>query len=96
MNGYRVLSALFDHNAVRWRIMMLLFREPMSVQQLGRELHLEQSKISHALWYLRDANLVQSKRVGKKKVYSITDRANFTFLQSALEELDKLGDDDDF
>ncbi len=96
MNGYRVLSALFDRNAVRWRIMMLLFREPMSVQQLGRELHLEQSKLSHALWYLRDANLVQATRVSKERVYTITDRTNFMFLKSALEELDKLGDDDNF
>jgi len=42
-----------------------------SVNDISRELGIEQSKLSHALANLRDCNIVEVSKVGKKRIYSL-------------------------
>lgn len=58
----RQMKALAD--PTRLRIMLLLFEEELCVCELESVLGMEQSRISHALRTLRDANLIEDRRDG--------------------------------
>jgi ArsR family transcriptional regulator len=59
----RKLKALSD--PTRFRIMMLLLQEELCVCELESVLGMEQSRISHGLRTLRDANLIEERRDGR-------------------------------
>ena len=61
-------------NGVKTQIITSLKEKPMSVNELVKELDLEQSKISHSLANLRFCNLVICKQVGKKRIYSLNKK----------------------
>ena len=52
-------------------ILSALREKGKSVKELGKELNIEQSKLSHALKSLRCCNIVQVEKLGKKRVYSL-------------------------
>jgi ArsR family transcriptional regulator len=66
----RSLRALGD--PTRLRIVSLLEREELSVNELQEITHLGQSRISTHLGLLQDAGLVQSRREGKRTFYRVT------------------------
>src|SRR5207249_4919452 len=64
------LRALAD--PTRLRIMALLEKDDLSVNELQEITHLGQSRISTHLGLLQDAGLVQSRREGKRTFYRVT------------------------
>ncbi len=59
-------------NSLRIDIISSLDEKPKSVMELSSELKTEQSKISHALKELKECNIVNFQKEGKKRVYSIS------------------------
>ena len=59
-------------NPLRIKIISSLDEKPKSVNQLSKELGVEQSKLSHALRELRECNIVKVKQKGKQRVYSLS------------------------
>jgi len=49
----------------------MLLEKPMSVNEIAAKLGEEQSMISHNLKPLLECNFIESKRDGKKRVYSL-------------------------
>jgi len=82
----RIFKALSD--PTRLRIMMLLLKRELCVCELSFILKMEQSRISHQLRILRDADLVEDIRDKQWIIYRIPDsvRKNLDLL---LEEFIK-------
>jgi len=68
-------------NGVKTDIIASLKEKPKSVTELVKELNVEQSKLSHALANLRFCNLVTSKQVGKKRIYSLNKKTILPILR---------------
>ena len=68
------LRALSD--PTRLRIIALLEREEISVNELQEVTRLGQSRISTHLGLLQDAGLVQSRREGKRTFYRLNEKAD--------------------
>jgi len=68
-------------NGVKIDIISALKEKSMSVNELSKKLKIEQSKLSHALANLRFCNLVMSKQVGKKRVYSLNKKTILPILR---------------
>lgn len=87
------LRALAD--PTRLRIMSLLERDELSVNELQEITGLGQSRISTHLGQLQDAGLVQSRREGKRTFYSLNQAADATareFIQLATRGAKELGE----
>jgi len=80
----KILKALAD--PTRLRIISLRLRRDLCVCELMFILKMEQSRISHQLRILRDADLVEDKREGKWITYRVSDktRANMGLLLNQL------------
>lgn len=81
----RFLRALAD--PTRLRIMALLEREELSVNELQEITRMGQSRISTHLGLLQDAGLVQSRREGKRTFYKMNSEADAVardFIQLAV------------
>lgn len=65
----KIFSALSD--MTRLRIYLLLLEGELCVCELGSILGMEQSRISHGLRILREADLINSRREGKWIIYSV-------------------------
>ncbi len=79
------LRALAD--STRLRIMALLERDELSVNELQEITHLGQSRISTNLGLLQDASLLQSRRDGKRTFYKLNpdaDELARNFIQLAV------------
>jgi ArsR family transcriptional regulator len=70
----------------RLRILRLLLQRDLCVCELMFILKMEQSRISHQLRILRDADLVEDKREGKWITYRVSDktRPNLELLLNQL------------
>ncbi len=71
-NAVKVFKALSD--PTRLRILMLLLQRELCVCELVFALKMEQSRISHQLRILRDADLVEDIRDGRWTNYIIPDK----------------------
>ncbi|MBW3012535.1 metalloregulator ArsR/SmtB family transcription factor [Candidatus Woesearchaeota archaeon] len=69
-------------NPLRISIIQLLKAKPRSVSELSGQLGEEQSKVSHSLAALKKCNFVESRREGKKLIYSLKE----TFLKKIKSE----------
>src|SRR5258708_8032017 len=92
----RSLRALSD--PTRLRIIALLEREELSVNELQEITRMGQSRISTHLGLLQEAELVQSRRDGKRTFYKLqpADGAAAEFIQLAVrgvKELPEYGSD---
>src|SRR6266849_5413963 len=79
------LRALSD--PTRLRIVTLLEKDELSVNELQEITRMGQSRISTHLGLLQDSGLVQSRREGKRTFYKLTQPANGTvgeFIQLAI------------
>jgi len=66
----RTFKSLSD--PTRLRILVLLLRRELCVCELTAALEMEQSRISHQLRVLRNAELVEDRREGKWIIYRIS------------------------
>ncbi|MCS7091353.1 MAG: metalloregulator ArsR/SmtB family transcription factor [Verrucomicrobiota bacterium] len=93
----QILKALAD--PTRLRLLSLVHREELSVQELQEITRLGQSRISTHLGQLSAVNLVRARREGRRSFYRAvpqTDAETATLIKSALtgaEELPQAGDD---
>ena len=74
-------------NPLRVEIINLLIKKNMYVNEISRELNVEQSKISHALSNLKKSNIVHSRRRGKKRIYSLNKKAVLPILRFASKHI---------
>jgi len=90
----RMFKAFADET--RLRILHVLTRGELCVCDLLDILHLPQSKVSRHLAYLREANLVQVRKQGLWKYYSLTPtdgkfhRGLIQCLKGCFDEVDEL------
>ncbi|OGD20559.1 MAG: hypothetical protein A2W03_07845 [Candidatus Aminicenantes bacterium RBG_16_63_16] len=73
----KALKALSD--PTRLRIFLLLLEKDLCVCELTYVLDMSQSRISHQLRLLRDADLVEDKREGRWIIYTIPQRIREDF-----------------
>jgi ubiquinone/menaquinone biosynthesis C-methylase UbiE/DNA-binding transcriptional ArsR family regulator len=93
-NTLKSLRALAD--PTRLRIVALLERDELSVNELQEITGLGQSRISTHLGQLQDAGLVQSRREGKRTFYKLNQQGDVTareFIQLATRGAKELGED---
>ena len=67
-------------NKARLNIMLLLKTRACDVTTISRNLKIEQSLVSHNMTKLLSCNLVQSKREGKTKIYSLNKKVALPIL----------------
>jgi ubiquinone/menaquinone biosynthesis C-methylase UbiE/DNA-binding transcriptional ArsR family regulator len=92
-NTLKSLRALSD--PTRLRIVALLEKEELSVNELQEITRMGQSRISTHLGLLQDSGLVQSRRDGKRTFYKLnseTDRTAAEFIQLAIRGARELGE----
>ena len=70
-NTYHVFFSKLS-NPLRIKIITSLDERAKSVMELSNELKTEQSKLSHALKELKECNIVNVQKKGKKRVYSLS------------------------
>src|SRR6476660_214456 len=76
----------------RWRLLLLLEREELSVAELQEILGMGQSRISTHLGQLKQAGLVEDRRNGKSALYRVKTARNgdakvFDVLRDASAEI---------
>ena len=67
----RVFHCLADPTRLRLVERLRAYHKPQAVSQLVRAMKLPQPTVSHHLGLLRIHHLVEAKRVGKQKFYSL-------------------------
>src|SRR5262245_10792834 len=65
------LKALSEET--RLRILRLLFRHDLSVNEISDRLRVSQYNVSKHLRIMREAGLLQSEKRGKQRIYSVAD-----------------------
>lgn len=76
-------------DSTRMRIMYRLLAGKMNVGDIAQALEMSQSAISHQLKYLKEVNLVKSKRDGKSMLYYLSDDHVKTIIQTGLEHIEE-------
>ena len=74
----------------RVRILVRLWRGPVTVSQLATDIGMEQSSVSHQLRILRDLRLVAARRDGRSVVYRLRDDHVATMLNEAIYHVEHL------
>jgi DNA-binding transcriptional ArsR family regulator len=69
-NSYHVFFGNLS-NPLKIDILTALKQKPSSVLELAKRLNVEQSKLSHALTSLKYCSIVEVKKDGKKRIYSL-------------------------
>ena len=67
-------------NPERMKILLALKEKPLSVGEISEKLKIEQSSVSHSLSSLKHCSIVQSKQIGKKRVYSLNKKTTVPLL----------------
>jgi len=74
-------------DTTRVKIMFVLLKKDLCVNDIANLLNMSQSAISHQLKNLKDNNLVASKRDGKSIIYFLADDHVKTILGQGFEHL---------
>ena len=73
MTGLDCIAALKAlGEETRLRILRLLFKEPMSVNEIADRLKASQYNVSKHLRIMREAGLLEVEKQGKERFYSVT------------------------
>jgi ArsR family transcriptional regulator, arsenate/arsenite/antimonite-responsive transcriptional repressor len=80
----KIFSALSDQT--RLRLYMILAEGELCVCELTCALDMEQSRISHSLRVLKEAGLIQSRRIGKWMFYSLPSNHDTKWLYRGIKE----------
>lgn len=69
------LSTIFKAmgDPTRLKIIFLLSKSPLRVNEISELLNMSQSSISHQLAILRNQELIKVKRIGRYAIYSLDD-----------------------
>ena len=74
MTGIDCIAALKALGVeTRLRILRLLFKEPLSVNEIAEQLGVSQYNVSKHLRILREAGLLQVQKSGKQRLYFVGD-----------------------
>ena len=76
-------------DSTRMKIMYRLFDGEVSVGDIATSLDMSQSAISHQLKYLKETNLVKSKRDGKSMLYYLADDHVKIIIKTGLEHIEE-------
>lgn len=76
-------------DSTRIKILYTLFAGERCVNEIGEEIQMGQSAISHQLRLLRQAKLVKCRRDGKLAYYSLDDDHVKTIIDMANEHLEE-------
>ena len=84
-----MLADLFKifSDSTRIRILDILIKEELCVQDIADTLEMTQSAISHQLRVLKQAHLVKARRDGKTIYYSLADDHVKTIMAQGLEHV---------
>ena len=74
-------------DSTRIRILDILIKGELCVQDIADALEMTQSAISHQLRVLKQAHLVKSRRDGKTIYYSLADDHVMTIMAQGLEHV---------
>src|SRR5689334_12060148 len=73
MNGLDCIAALKAlGEETRLRILRLLFKDPLSVNEISERLKVSQYNVSKHLRIMREAGLLESAKQGKQRLYVVT------------------------
>jgi DNA-binding transcriptional ArsR family regulator len=72
LNCIAALKALSEET--RLRILRLLFKEQLSVNEISERLKVSQYNVSKHLRILREAGLLETERRGKQRLYAVTEK----------------------
>lgn len=89
LDDFATLAAVYDRNAVKWRIMNALLNKELTVQEMSQVLGVEQSRLSHQLTTLKEHGLVKGRTEGKYRCFRLNNVISFVHLKEALAELTK-------
>lgn len=83
----KIFKALSDET--RLRIYLLLLQSELCVCELVNILNMEQSRISHSIRILKEAELIDNRREGKWMVYAVNpETENNRIIQGLKNELE--------
>jgi len=88
----KMFKALSDET--RLRIYLLLLQSELCVCELVNILNMEQSRISHSLRILKEAELINNQRSGKWMIYSMNQNLKKNKIIQGLKEELKLSSHD--
>ena len=88
----KIFKALSDET--RLRIYLLLLQGGLCICELEAILKIEQSRISHALRILKEADLISNYKTGKRNIYSANQKLKNNKIIQVLENELKLFDQD--
>src|SRR6266849_5979148 len=72
MTGFDCIAALKAlGEETRLRILRLLFKEPLSVNEIAERLKGSQYNVSKHLRIMREAGLLESQKQGKQRLYTV-------------------------
>jgi DNA-binding transcriptional ArsR family regulator len=75
MTGLDCIAALKAlGEETRLRILRLLFKEPLSVNEIADRLQVSQYNVSKHLRVMREAGLLETERDGKQRLYSVSPK----------------------
>lgn len=84
--SYELFFANFS-NYTRMKILVALADGPLSVSELVDKIGEEQSNVSHHLSQMAHCSLVDVKREGKKRIYSLNEKTVKPMLEMAQEHV---------
>lgn len=83
----KIFKALSDET--RLRIYLLLLQSELCVCELVNILNMEQSRISHSIRILKEAELIDNRREGKWMIYAVNpETENNRIIQGLKNELE--------
>jgi len=88
----KMFKALSDET--RLRIYLLLLQGELCVCELVNILNMEQSRISHSVRILKEANLISNYKTGKWNIYSANRKLKNNKIIQSLEDELKLSEQD--
>ena len=88
----KIFKALSDET--RLRIYLLLLQSELCVCELVNILNMEQSRISHSIRILKEAELINNQRSGKWMIYSMNQNLKKNKIIQGLKEELKLSSHD--
>ncbi len=92
MHNENLISGLSEFfkvlgDTTRLRILDLLLKKSMCVNEMSMKLNISQSAISHQLKNLRTSNLIKSEKIGQMVNYSIADEHVEIIIKYGLEHI---------
>jgi DNA-binding transcriptional ArsR family regulator len=72
LNCIAALKALGEET--RLRTLRLLFKEPLSVNEIAERLNVSQYNVSKHLRIMREAGLLETRKQGKQRLYVVVEK----------------------